>query len=70
MSLNIVSDKFYKVQAEYIYDGTINFTEVGMTKYKFEKLPFKEKVKIIEKYTKYPKDALCQCTNIDIFTIK
>jgi len=68
MSIKIISEKTYKVQVEILQEVLINFTEIGITKYQFEKLPFKEKTKIINKYAKVENDSFEQYTDIQVMS--
>ena len=68
MALKIVSEKKYKVQVEILQEMIIDFSEAGTTKAEFEKLPFREKSKIIFKYGKVEDGAFKLTTDIEILS--
>lgn len=55
----------HTVQVEYLFNGTIDLEKANITKKEFERLPFKQKEKIIKDYVLLTPN---QCTDIEILT--
>ena len=64
--LRIISPKKYTVQVEVLQEMILDFTQAGISRTKFEKLPFVEKVKYIQKYGYFSIDNFSQITDIEI----
>ena len=55
----------HTVQVEYLFNGTIDLKKANITKREFERLPFKQKEKMIKDFVVLSPH---QCTDIEILT--
>ena len=62
----IVKIEPLKVRVEILKDGFIDLEKIGMKKYEFKKLPFREKEKIIKLYSNIETEDEDVLTDIEV----